>query len=241
MPRVAPVISAPLPLPSLIAAVSSHVTAVLGLIGSGVAVVQVGNEISPGALFPSASQACGDSGRVAAPCEGNWAALGALIGAGITAARAAAPGALIAIHTDLGNRGAQAGAASVQWYKHFSQALPAGCDYDAIALSYYLQWGAAGPSGEVALAEALRAAFPGKQLLMAETSYPWAGTSAPGPWPATPQGQADFWAATVGNASAAGFAGVAWWGGEYAGAWTALFDANYVALPALLQGFLRAP
>ena len=70
------------------------------------AVVQVGNEISPGTLWPLPGQPCSDSGLVElSPCQSNWPALGALIGAGIAAAREAAPGALVAIHTDLGNRG----------------------------------------------------------------------------------------------------------------------------------------
>jgi len=239
---------AQLPLPGLVSAVAAHVRSVLQLISARapaarVSVVQVGNEISPGVLWPLEGQGCGDSGRVDAPCGDNWPALGALIGAGIAAAREAAPGAAIAVHTDLGNRGGRAAEAAEWFYARFAQALPAGVDYDAIALSYYLKYNASGPAAEAPLAAALRAAFPGKRLLIAETSYPWAGGAAPapGPWPATPEGQLQFWRATVGNASAAGIDGVAWWGGEYAGDWTALFDGNYVALPALLNGFSQAP
>lgn len=238
---------AQLPLEGLVAAVAAHVRAVLQLISARapaarVSVVQVGNEISPGALWPLAGQGCADSGRVDTPCEGNWPAFGALIGAGIAAARAAAPGAAIAVHTDLGNRGSRAAEAAGFFYARFASALPAGVEYDAIALSYYVKYGASGPAAEGALAAALQAAFPGKRLLIAETSYPWAGDPpAPGTWPATPEGQLQFWRATLGNASAAGFEGVAWWGGEYAGAWTALFDSNFVALPALLNGFSEAP
>ncbi len=234
---------AALPFPALVSAVGGHVQQVLGAVaalGVRIALVQVGNEISPGMLFPEAGQACGDSGRVSPPCQGTWPQLGALLAAGIAAVRSAAPGALVAIHTDLGNRGARAASDAIAWYTQLNQALlPSATAYDVIALSYYMQYSALGPAGQAPLAAALAQAFPAHPLLLAETSYPWAGTKAPGPaYAPTQQGQLAFWRDTVGNASSAGMLGVAWWGGEYAGAWTALFDAQYTALPALLQGWL---
>jgi len=235
---------AALALPQLAGAVSAHVADTLAAVAAvaRVALVQVGNEVSPGALFPEAGQACADSGRLTQPCSGaNWPALGGLLAAGIAAARAAAPGALIALHTDLGNRGAYAAADAEAWYRAADAALaPAGAVYDVIALSYYARYGATGPGGLASLAAALRAAFPGRALLLAETSYPWAGSSAPLAYAPSPGGQLQFWRDTAGNASAAGLLGVAWWGGEYAGSWTALFDEDFVALPALRSGFLTS-
>ncbi len=232
---------AQLPFAGLVDAVAAHVRAVLRQVTAAspvrVSMVQVGNEITPGALWPLPGQPCGDSGRVDAPCEANWAQLGALIGAGITAAREAVPGVAVAVHTDLGNRGAHAAESAVWFYTAFAKALPPGVDYDVIALSYYMRWTALGPAGEAPIAAALKTAFPTKRLVLAETSYPWAGTAAPGPWSPTQQGQLEFWRATLGNASDAGIEGVAWWGGEYAGDWTALFDGDFVALPALLNGW----
>ncbi len=229
-----------LPLPQLALAVRDHVASTLAAVAavSTVAVVQVGNEVTPGALWPGAGEACSDSGSLRAPCgSGNWPALAALLAAGMAAARAAAPGALIALHTDLGNRGSGAAGAAEAWYRAADAALaPAGAAYDAIALSYYAQWGALGPGGLGPLAAALRAALPGRALLLAETSYPWAGGSAPlAGYAPSPAGQLQFWRDTAGNASGAGLLGVAWWGAEYAGAWTALFDERYTALPALAE------
>lgn len=222
-------------------AVRAHVGSVTRAVAavSDVALVQVGNEISPGALWPSAGQACADSGSVVGACAaGNWQEFGRLIGAGIGAARAAAPpGIVIAVHTDLGNRGEYAAADATAWYTKFAAALPPGVDFDAIALSYYMKYNATGPSGEASLSAALAARFPDKKLIMAETSAAWAGTARTGPYEATPAGQLRFWRDTIGNATESGWWGVAWWGGEYAGAWTALFDGDYVALPALLGGW----
>ena len=225
--------------PDLEAAVHSHVTEVTRAVAavSDVVLVQVGNEISPGALWPAVGQACADSGSVTGSCTTNWPEFGRLIGAGISAARAAAPTATIAIHTDLGNRGANAAADVIEFYTHFDAALPPGVEYDAIALSYYMEWKAAGPGAERGLAAALALRFPDKRLIMAETSAVWAGTVGTGPYAPTPAGQLQFWRDTIGNATAGGWAGVSWWGGEYAGAWTALFDGDYVALPALLSGW----
>jgi arabinogalactan endo-1,4-beta-galactosidase len=222
------------------AAVRAHVGAVLGAVSAvaDVALVQVGNEISPGALWPEAGQACADSGSVMGACKENWAEFARLIAAGIGAARAAVPAALIAIHTDLGNRGKDAAADAIWWHSAFDAALPPGVDYDVIALSYYMEWNALGPAGEASIAAALSARFPARRVLMAETRASWTG-SPTGPYAATPAGQLAFWRDTIGNAS--GWLGVAWWGGEYVGnpklAQFALFDSNYTALPALTDGW----
>lgn len=234
-----------LPLPALAAAVAAHVTDVLALVaaaGANVTIVQVGNEVSPGMLWPAAGEACADSGRIFAPCSvANWPALGMLLGAGLRAARAAVPRALLAMHTDLGNRGSYAASDAIAWYGRLAAELPADTTYDAIALSYYMKYNATGPAGEVPLAAALARAFPDKALLIAETSYGAAGVPPAGAaWPATPAGQLDFWSRTIAAAEAGGWAGVAWWGGEYAGAWTALFDEDFVARPALLGGWAAA-
>ena len=224
----------------LILAVQSHVYEVLTAVkgsGASVRVVQVGNEISPGCLWPQAGEPCANSGSVTESCVSNWPALGALVGAGLAVSRERCPGALLAIHTDLGNRGERAAEAAEFFYSRLDAVLPGGpSQYDAIALSYYLQWNASGPAYEGRLASALQAAFPSKELLIAETNYAWAGGHPAGVWPASEEGQLEFWRATLGNAS--DWTGVSWWGGEYAGNFeSALFDAQYVALPALLQGF----
>jgi len=225
-------------------AVANHVTSALQAIGavSNVSIVQVGNEITSGTLWPETGQECADSGAVYVDhCNSNWNALGILISSGIKAARLTIPTALIAVHTDLGNRGINAARDSIDWYKTFISALPPTIDFDIIALSYYMMWNASGPTGEETLSTSLRTQFPNKHVLMAETSYPWQGNNPPpGEYAATPEGQCQFWTDTITIASGSGWLGVSWWGAEYAGQYgmvNSLFDENYIALPALLNGW----
>ena len=89
---------------------------------------------------------------------------------------------------------------------------------------------------------ALAAAFPGTPIYIAETSYPAAGASQPEKsFPATPAGQLAYLqavrkalAAVLGTTAQNG--GVLWWEGGDSG-WNSLFDENYVARMALLEGF----
>ncbi len=229
----------------LLSAVHTHVFSVLTQITAvaDVVLVQVGNEITPGALWPEIGQPCSDSGAIdtqnSQSCSKNWPHFVELIATGISAARMVVPSARIAIHTDLGNRGIHAASDIIWWYTNFIAALPTGINFDVIALSYYMEWDALGPKGESSLATSVKASFPTKEILMAETSYAWDGNTPPTPndYPTTPAGQLAFWQDTISNASSSGWLGVSWWGAEYAGDWTSLFDSNYVALPALLEGF----
>lgn len=227
-------------------AVANHVTSALRAIDAvcNVSIVQVGNEITSGTLWPETGQECSDSGAVYVDhCSSNWNALGILISSGIKAARLTIPTALIAVHTDLGNRGVNAARDSIDWYTTFISALPPTIDFDIIALSYYMMWNASGPTGEENLATSLRTQFPNKQVLMAETSYPWniqGNNPPPGEYAATPEGQCQFWKDTVSKAANSKWLGVSWWGSEYAGQYgmvNSLFDENYVALPALTNGW----
>lgn len=228
---------------TLKAAVANHIETVLKAITavSNVTIVQIGNEISSGCLWPEQGQECSDSGaQYVEDCTNNWNSLGELIGVGITITRNIAPSATIAVHTDLGNRGIYAAKDAINWYTSFINSLPMNIDFDAIALSYYMQYNASGPSEEGSIAEAIHAKFPTKDLLIAETSYPWNGKTAPGIYPATKLGQLEFWIDTISNASVSDWLGVSWWGGEYAGQSgniNSLFDENFIALPALTQGW----
>jgi arabinogalactan endo-1,4-beta-galactosidase len=149
---------------SLEAAVYNHTMGALTALasqGTPAAVVQVGNEITNGMLWAAAGEPCADGGALwQAGCSqggksNNWPALGALVAAGIRAARAAAPGAALIIHTDLGNRlGSSPSAAYiVDWYRSLADSGAA--DWDAVALSFYPNWGAGnttdGGSGRVGL------------------------------------------------------------------------------------------
>jgi arabinogalactan endo-1,4-beta-galactosidase len=238
-------------LPDLIVAVARHtVTALSALAAQGTPadVVQVGNEVSAGMLWAGAGGPCASGGALfAAGCNetSQWGVFGALMGAGLQAARKAQPDALIIVHTDLGNKlNTSWGAAYiVQWYASLVAATAGagGADlFDAIGLSAYPHWGF-GATSNVKKLSVVRAAFPTKSIILCETSWPYKGGPA-SPWdefPFTPDGQTAFLRAVTAEVRALeGGAGLAWWGAEYynmsSGAgWTSLWDEGGVALPAL--------
>ena len=241
---------ASLAVPELAAAVAAHTTAALSALaaqGTPADIVQVGNEISAGMLWAGAGQACAQGGALfAAGCDqaAQWAVFGGqLMAAGLRAARAAQPGALLVVHSDLGNKLNTTWGASyiVTFYKDLASSLGEGGTalFDAIGLSYYPNWGA-GPSTNVAKLAAVRDAFPDKAILLAETSWPYQGGGSPwDEFPRTPAGQAAYARSVAAQVRAlAGGAGLAWWGAEFynqtSGAgWTSLWDEQGVALPAL--------
>jgi arabinogalactan endo-1,4-beta-galactosidase len=144
--------------------------------------VQVGNEINNGMLWPTGSTS-------------NFAQLAGLLKAGIAGTRAAYPPAKIVLH--LAAAWSESGLA--WWY---SQAEAAGVPFDIIGLSYYDYWHGRLDVLQMDLNE-LTAQF-GKPALVAETAYPFTLASNdptatlsfsdpseldPG-YPATPAGQA---------------------------------------------------
>ena len=200
--------------------------------------VQVGNEITPGMLWPDGKL----DGKTPAESEAKWTAFARLVKAGASAVRGAStPGypIRIMVHIDGGDRDGLA----KWWFDHFQKQ---GVDYDLIGLSFY-----PAASGEGAFdhlkANLADAAKYGKGVMVAEVAYPHApgpdALKAGGIWPATPAGQAaalrDVIAAV--RALPAGRGVIYWYpesrpvngldvwmGGSYA-----LFDAKGEALPAL--------
>ena len=161
----------------------------------------------------------------------------------VDAARAAQPDALLMIHTDLGNKLNETwGAGYVStWYSQLVAGLGAGgtAAFDAIGLSFYPHWGA-GHTSNIARLGVVHDAFPDKQILLAECSWPYQGAASPyDEFPVSPDGQLAFAKAVAAQMRALpGGAGFAWWGAEYysqtSGAgWTSLWDERGVALPAL--------
>lgn len=148
------------PLPTLVKTVRSYTRGVLSAFveqGTPVSIVQLGNEINAGILWPT--------GKVDTDGSGNWSAFAELLNAGIAGARAVTPGVRIVLHTDLGS---DYGAAQA----FYDQAMAAGVtDWDIIGVSYYPFW-----QGNLA---ALRhnlnslAARYDRQVLVAEAGYPW--------------------------------------------------------------------
>ena len=237
---------AALPLPALAAALAAHTTEALGALraqGTPAAIVQVGNEITAGTLW---GEPCAAGGALfAAGCNetAQWPRFAALVRAGLDAARAAQPDALLMIHTDLGNKLNETwGAGYVStWYSQLVAGLGAGgaAAFDAIGLSFYPHWGA-GHTSNIARLGVVHDAFPDKQILLAECSWPYQGAASPyDEFPVSPDGQVAFAKAVAAQMRALpGGAGFAWWGAEFynqtSGAgWTSLWDEQGVALPAL--------
>jgi len=236
--------------PDLAAAVAAHTDSALRALaaqGSPADVVQVGNEVSAGMLWAGAGEPCNAGGALfASGCNetSQWRVFGALVAAGLQAARAAQPDALIIVHTDLGNKLNTSWGAGyiVTWYSNLVAATSAAGGaalFDAIGLSAYPHWGF-GDTSNVAKLSVVRAAFPDKAIVLCETSWPYQGDATPwDEFPLSPEGQVAFLRAITAQVRALeGGAGLAWWGAEYfnqsSGAgWTSLWDQGGVALPAL--------
>ena len=156
--------------------------------GTPISILQIGNETTTGMLFPAGSNQ-------------NWAAYATLVKAAITGARSANPSGntlRVMLHIDRGGDNPTA-----RWFfdNVAAQAIP----YDIIGLSYYPFW-----QGSLATMTAnvndLATRY-NKDILLAETDYPWTLNSPAGGWttasnlpdlatyPATVAGQASYYAA----------------------------------------------
>lgn len=184
------------PLPTLVATVRAYTSGALSAFakqGTPVSMVEIGNEIDAGILWPT--------GRVKLDGTGNWSAFAELLNAGITGARAVTPGVTIVLHTALGSDNGAAQA----FYDHVVAAGVTG--WDAIGLSYYPYWQADLAALQNNL-DRLAARY-GRPVLIVETSYPWTladttsaswvntATTLPDgqAYPATESGQAAYYTA----------------------------------------------
>jgi arabinogalactan endo-1,4-beta-galactosidase len=209
------------------------------------AMVQIGNEITPGMLW--------DDGRVGGAFNTSvqWSQLAQLIGAGVDGvedAFAPAPRPLIMIHSD---RGGDNG--GCRWF--FGNLLALGVDFDIIGLSYYPWWHGAIEALESNLTDL--ATYFGKDLVVAETAYPWTlgwfddthnGVGLPEHllpgYPDTPAGQLAYLESIFGIVAGLPDGrgrGVVYWAPEwipspgFGSSWEnlALFDETGAALPGL--------
>jgi arabinogalactan endo-1,4-beta-galactosidase len=164
--------------------------------GVPVDMVQIGNEITAGMLWPLGQIYSGDTQR--------WPEFATLVKAGLAGARAANPRGQrlrTMLHIDRG--GDNAGS---RWF--FDHVLEQGVRFDVIGESFYPFWH--GPLTALAANLADLAGRYGKPLVVAETSYPWTmsdgddlANSVSDPaqlpegaaYPPTPAGQAAFFAA----------------------------------------------
>ncbi len=225
-------------------AYSDSVITQLKLAGALPDIVQVGNEIDGGMLWP-----LGQLYVTGADTTQEWTQFTGLLKAGIRGVRAAlGPGDSIRIMLHYSQGGSTGG---TQWF--FDHMVAYGVPFDLIGLSYYPWWQGTLPELQANLtATALRY---GRDITVVETSYPWrAGgwesmvtNSAAMTWPVSPQGQAQFLrdvldaVAAVPNGHGAG---VVWWYPEaiqvpglfvWGGGSLTLFDSTGNVLPAASQ------
>jgi arabinogalactan endo-1,4-beta-galactosidase len=212
--------------------------------GTAPATVQVGNEISNGMLWESAGQSCELGGRLwcGGDSASSWKRFASLVQAGMRGVRDACAHCEVAIHTDLGNHIHSRGIGYViEWHRNLTALT--GEHADRIGLSMYPQWDGGSTFESIATLAKLAQAFPLQRIYIAETAYPAAGTT-PAPergFPPSAQGQLAFLRA-VRSAMASALpdnqnGGALWWEKNEHGAYNSLFDARYVARPALLRGF----
>ncbi|MDQ0849976.1 arabinogalactan endo-1,4-beta-galactosidase [Arthrobacter sp. B3I9] len=168
------------------------VVAALALQGTPAEIVQIGNEISQGMLWPV--------GRIHQPGGEQWAPFTALLRAGAKGAREGNPARppLVMLHVETG------GDAEASKY-FFDNLVARGVPFDLIGLSYYPFWNGPLSKLETCLHE-LSTRYR-KDVIVAETAYPWTlangdeelnvvGKSADLPeaalYPPTPEGQAKY-------------------------------------------------
>ena len=200
-------------------------------------IVQIGNEIKGGMLWPD-----GKSGG----SPNAFDQLAALLKAGVEGTKAGAGDGTaspqtpqIMIHIESGgDKGA------TQWF--FDNVRQRGVPFDFIGLSYYPVWH--GPLAQLKDNLKNAATRYGKPVIVVEVGYPWQGSNlndkkAPMAYEATPEGQRQFLQDVVAavRATPNGLGrGVVWWAPEWipttmGKGWSprTLFDDEGNALPAL--------
>lgn len=200
-------------------------------------IVQIGNEINNGFLWPLGSISD----------QGNRPYFIELLKAGVKGARSASPSALIMLHF-----------AGIEGSLCFFESLIANnIDYDLIGLSFYPYYHGKDFGTLTSTLSKLKA-ISGKQVLIAETAYPFTlswndntnnvvgeNSQLMPNFTATPAGQKEFISALIQSVKRAGGIGFCYWGGEWVAykgvrstngsSWEnqALFDFNNKALPVL--------
>lgn len=123
--------------------------------GAAPDLIQVGNEITFGTLWPTAKVDPND--------DANWPVLAQMLKSGVQACREQCPEAKVIIHTEH--------AADWQATKGYYERLERyGVDYDVIGLSYYPMWHKDIPNLSRTL-DSLEARFPDKDIMIVETAF----------------------------------------------------------------------
>lgn len=223
---------------------SHDVVAALSAQGTPPAMVQIGNEIRPGLLWPD--------GRVDGEWDtpAQWKKLATLLQAGRKGVLDASPGhpPLVMVHFDNGAKNAMG-------RTFFDHLVAEGVDFDVIGLSFYSKWH--GTVDELRFNLADLASRYGKDVYVVETAYPWTMEWADGAgnifgtdadlhagYPPTVEGQAAFLRAVraaVEDVPDGRGGGVVYWAPEWIpvrgvpSAWenATLFDFQGKALPSM--------
>lgn len=220
---------------------TDSVVAALKAAGALPAIVQVGNEIDAGMLWPLGQLYLQGADTLVA-----WTQFTGLLKAGIRGVRDAlgpADTVRILLHYSQGGD-----AAGTQWF--FDHMAAYGVPYDVIGLSYYPFWH--GTLSDLAANLRATAQRYGKDIMVVETTYPWrsggwesmVSTSAGMSYVISASGQEQFLSALVATVAATPGghgAGVFWWYPEavlvpglfiWGGGSLALFDSTGNVLPA---------
>jgi arabinogalactan endo-1,4-beta-galactosidase len=164
--------------------------------------IQVGNEINQGLLWPA--------GQIS---NNNFANAAALLKAGYSAVKACSSSTQVALHIAAGGDNGTS-----RWW--FDGMQKQGVQWDVTAESYYCFWHGSLSNMQSNVAD-LRSRY-GKPVIIAETSYPFTTanadsqgnvitSSSPCGYPATWAGQANAFAAILNAARAGGAVGVFYW------------------------------
>lgn len=142
--------------------------------GAAPELIQVGNEITNGMLWPM--------GKLDPTKDAGWDTLCLLLSAGCRACREVCPESRIIIHTE------KAGSWTIteSYYRHLRQQ---GLDYDIIGLSYYPMWHRDIPNLGRTL-DSLQVHFPDKEVMIVETAAYYSHDNDP--W-STPDKYAEFY------------------------------------------------
>ena len=203
--------------------------------------VQVGNEIAGGMLWPDGKVL----GAAAGQEDQQWQKFARLFNAGARACREAKRPDGKPIRVVLHIHGGGKNGLPRWFFEKFARYQG---DFDVIALSFYPAWDDSLDQLKLSMAEVIHLFH--KDVLVAETSYPWRtmpehAAKATMRWPHTPQGQAQFLrdlAVAIRSAPERRGIGFIWWYPEavplpgrhvWRGGAEALFDEQGRPLPAL--------
>ncbi len=180
---------------------NSNVIAAFEAAGAMPEMVQVGNEITGGMLWPDGSNTNATQ----------WNRLGQLMSAAVQGIQDASGTNMpkIMVHIDRGGDWS-----ATKWF--FDNLVQRSVPFDVIGLSYYAWWHGSLEALETCLTNT--ATRYGKPVMVVETAFPWSNFTNLVGFPATTNGQVDYivdLARIVKRVPNHRGAGIFWWGTEY--------------------------